>query len=594
MEETHGGISQKLTAKEIYAFRNFAPALSPKGKTLVESIFGEDIKLISTHKNYSSLLVRLYGHALDPGLKRKVTFEKKEREDVAMLNRSSFLYELRRRSGFMQTNDDDIDFIVDRNFKMLSFDLKNLRAADQVIDNENNSMADFILNLTAGALNNSIQTAIRELGIKPEDIIVGRYGGDEFYVALIGEQEMAKAEEVKKRIKSYVEKEKGLFKISGRIEERNLELKDGKVVEIDIPKDDVKRKLFLSFLQRGLVLNEAELNKDKELFVNDDGEIDHVRFASYLKTVSARHIYPQEIEQGGYKAQIEYLVGLHPELAVPFYLAIHLDQVDSSKGEAVVTRQVALLDFVENYLVDPLLDEIIVSRFDLVDHLKRGEFSKLYGFEVKVKEVNDHLSYATGDEAIISLWKHKQMIRQILGTEMSKVKIGRFAGTIFFGLKKGEVLSAETEEEIRKLTNIGIPGNFKGIDYILPLGISQVDVDELNTDTPDSAIKTKISQMFDLATENWNENTFNRLIKDQNSFAKFINMLEDMKKDFDEDFFALLSARYFTGARWEERIARARKALEKMKGREAESEKKKNIEIIEGVLEDFASRKETS
>ena len=578
----------KLTSEDTTAFKRTMPVLFPEAIDLIEKTFEADIQLFSGKKGHTSLVEKLFGLALDPGLRRKAVFGNEEREAIAMLNRSSFLYELRRRVGFHKGGVNDMDIQLDRNFKLLTLDLKNIRAADQAKDSKGNSAGDFVLNLAAGELNRAVIEVSQELGINSEDILVGRYGGDEFYVGLIGDFEIANIEKIKAKIKQYIESKQGMYLTDGKINKVNLELKNNKIAGISIPEDAVKRQIFLSFMQRGMVLDAEQLDKEKELFIDSSGVINQVRLNDYLGRVIAQEIYPKEIATGGFAAQINYLTRLHPELRIPFYLAKHLDK---QEGETIVTRQIALLNFVENYTVDPLLDEIIISRFDLLDHLKRGEFSKVFAFEVKLKEINDCLSYTIGDQAVINLWKKEKMLKQLLGEERDKVKIGRFAGTLFFGLKKGQSLLPETEEKIRQTINTGIEDNYKGINFKQMIGLSEIDTSDFDLATDDTVVKGRIGQIFELATENWLENVFRELTANNDSLDKFINLLDKDGVEFDEDIFTLLSARYFTGARWQTRIIKAQEILTRIDTTAMSEVDILKIDLIKGALEKAAAKK---
>ena len=591
MEEGH---LDRLTRLDITAFREFASPIFPDAKELVRRIFNEDIQLISNKKGHTLLLERFFAIGLDPGLRREAKFSGEDNlSPVVMLNRSSFLYELRRRVGFKRIGENsNPDFKLEKNFRILTLDLKNLRAADEAVDEAGNSAGDYVLNLAAVSLNESVKKITEELGVDENDILVGRYGGDEFYIGLVGKYNPDIVNQIKAKVKTAIESKQGLYKQDGEIIKANLSIKNDQIGEVNIPTDKIEKELFLSFLQRGLVLDGSEIEKEKEIFTGENGEVDQNRLNAYLGDVLARNIYPKEVENAGDKEKIKYLIENHQELKVPFYLAAHLDQKNQESRQAV--RQKALLNFVENYLVDPLLDEIVISRFDLLDHIKRSEFSSIFSFELKLKEINDNLSYSTGDQAIINLWKVKRMLKSILNDEINKIMIGRFAGTIFFGLKKGQKLSNEALENIDKLIQTGVEGQYKGIKFTHSIGFSRIDVSNINPDTEDRIIKEKMGQMFESATDNWLENIFKRLFTDEISFTKFISLLERVDVIFDADIFPLLTARYFTGDRWDIRIARAKKILARLENGKLTEEEKEKIKKVDDVLNQVLQIKNSS
>src|SRR3989344_7163764 len=107
-----------LTENDISNYDMAIPKLFPDARKLVKRIFGEDIQLISREgdgmlsgeRDDSSLLEKFFAHALDQGLRKKAKFSgEQDLDPVAMLNRSSFLYELRKRAEFTKADTEGLD-----------------------------------------------------------------------------------------------------------------------------------------------------------------------------------------------------------------------------------------------------------------------------------------------------------------------------------------------------------------------------------------------------------------------------------------------------------------------------------------------------
>jgi len=576
-------------AQDLREFRKVTPRLHQAEKKLVEDLFGPEIKLITNNNHNSTHLIEgLFGLALDSGLRKPAVFlnavdgDKKELEPVAMLNRQSFLTELRKRIGFKEEEKEgSMVYSSEKNFSIFQMDLANLRKADETQDKNLNSAGDYNLNIVAGALNElaSEMGSVHGFNISPKDIIVGRYGGDEFSLAVVGDisQEPRTIAMIQELIKNKIEERQGYFrddKDKKTILRKKLLLKGGKVDVIKPPEENNpnssdKKKIFYSFLRRGLVLSNEQLDFELQ-YINykDQGEnsVDN-----YLREV----LFDKENEYGSLTDQekITYLTNRHSELKVPFFLAETKNGGDTNK------RQSTLLHFVENYLSDPLLGEIVISRFDLPNHIRNDAFKNIHSFELKLKEIDDNLSYVYGDQVIIKLWQSR--LRKILNPYIKegKVKIGRFAGTIFIG-EIGEGLPVEIRNELKNINEVTL--DYKGNDIAHSVGYTELDTANINYQSSGFSVRQKTGEVFNKPTEDWIKKVFIRLFKNPDDFKEFQEIYKNLDPEFKykgQNYFVLIAAKYFNGKRWEARSTTALEVLNMMEGEHAEQ-----IDIVKGLF----------
>lgn len=558
-----------LTKQNLREYYKVYPPLQATERYLIESLFGEEIRSMSNNRLTSTHLAeRLFGFALDRGLREKAIFldviaeDKKELEPVAMLNRQSFLSELRKKIGFKEAEKLEVfEYSTEKNFSIFQIDLANLRKADETIDIEGNSAADYDLNIVASALTEFVSelTNIGGFNIDSKDIIVGRYGGDEFSVALIGDlsQNREVVLQFKKLIKEKIEGKQGYFKEDGKILKKNLKLKENKVDVVMPPEGEEqdglsKKKIFFSFLKRGMVLSNKQLDFEIEYIKQTNGN----NVDKYLKEVLFDDTEYSQLEN---QEKIKYLTERHPELKVPFYLAaLKNDEGDNE-------RQTKILHFIENYLTDPLLNELIISRFDLLSHMKRENFNTVHSFELKLKEINDNLSYVYADQVVMHLWKNqlKTILDQYI--KEGKVKIGRFAGTIFIG-EIGEGLPPDIRDKLTKISEVTL--RYKNKDLTHLVGYAEIDTKDKEGELSDLDIKQKINKVFNKPTEDWLKKVFKRVFDNRTDFNEVQDIYKKINSEFiyeGENYFALIVAKYFNGKRWKARSEVALRVLDLMK-----------------------------
>lgn len=385
-------------------------------------------------ENATSLFEGLFDHVFDAGTNRKVecTFNARNRDgqmekviyasdSVPIHSRASLINNLLEHDA--QGSQVEIGLI----------DLQDLRSADFILDSQKHNPGDVLINKAASALRSALHEVWNDpaIGLRDNPRVsyeVGRYGGDEFMFALIGNYTQNQKEKILETIERHLGQQKGYYRRpEGEgfiIEEDSIRLKqnpDGKKVKwIEIPQDEADRLLFHEYFQRGLLLDGAELTKIKNKYTTD-GIFD---MAAYKRDYpSSKGLYPEKITS--FEDKVTFIQSQHPELALYFDLAYLFDQ----KSGGGTKRQEIVLNLMERSIFDPLIGEAIYTRFDFQEHLQHGDFSNVMVIDLKfMKEMNEHMSYADADNAIVDVWK--RIKSRIPPEERGKLFISRFGGTL--------------------------------------------------------------------------------------------------------------------------------------------------------------------
>jgi GGDEF domain-containing protein len=557
--ESHPAANLDLQPTTIKEYIRSAKEIPPKSLDFIHTLFGEQIDIIADGRknNATSILERMYSSALDMGLSREHEFNGETAPPVPMLSRQSMLYMVKQKAGFRHLNNGQEKFDVEKEFKALKFDLKDFRKADEI------NAGDFNLNLVAQALNEAVEEMQKTVGISQNDLVVGRYGGDEFCTFIIGDVPEHKIVQMQEIIKAHIENTHGYFE-QGK-PKRNFALKDGKVEVIDIPKDVDDKEIYLSFLDKNSLLNGQQIGVEKG-YMRENQQTQHSNTRS--------SIYPPEIENYTDENErvikkIEYLIKDHAELKVPYWYALLQDK---KKGDINHTTVRKVLDFYQEYLIDPLLNEITLGRFDISDHLQKGNFSKMFVYEPKVKDINDHLSWTYADERVIKkLWEDN--FRNKLRAEIStgNLVVGRIGASIILSQKAGSTLSEETLRILKEIKNIQSDYGGRRGTITHEVGCAEIDLTKSSTDEA-------YNKIFSEPTKDWLRKTFTRIFSDEAEYKIFCQLLQSEVDDQDHTL-TTLSAWYFTGNRWEQRISGAQEILTEMSG--TENMKSKISEIKE-------------
>lgn len=475
--------------REMKRYANVPPGIME----FLREIYGDEINEIDVLlpgekiKRATSLLNGFFIHASDSGLAREVEFYPPDGTvdsagPVLMLSRRALISKVLKE--IMPEGKYNGKPLV-----LAMIDIANVRGADFPVE-KGDRAADWMLNKVAEVINETLKSVLsqKEKGIK---CLVGRYGGDEFLLAIIGgnsDENQQLLNTFEQALKEKLGEIKGYFKKDDVIVREPVNLKEGRINQINFPDGEIEKNIFLHFFQRGLILEGDQIGRVIDKFRDEKGEIDRERLDNELLSQKPPSIYPEGVDVDNIEAKIDYLTRHHPELSAPFMLARYLDEEGKSLGQPATKRREALLSFVERVIFDPLLGEVVYGRGDLIEHLKRkrGEFKEVTVFELKfMKERNELLSYADTDEAIADLWgKIKSCISE---EDREKIIVFRQGGSFILGIK-GD-LSEETRNRLNQLAQ----------DQQIPIGYAKREIaflEETEKEKEQKA-KTLIGELID-------------------------------------------------------------------------------------------------
>lgn len=519
IDQQNESLPKKLEPNEVREWKNFSSfSINGEADSFLKGIFGDFLDLFydevkkTGNEKWRNLATNFLKKTLDPGLRRQITLLGENLNPVLMLGRIEGITWLKEKIGLEENNaDGNIEHSVKReNFQILRLDVSNVFLANQVEDGKG---GDYLLNKVAQAINESVDTLRKQLG---EDfgILPIRYGGDEFVIFVVGGQ--LNNQEIN-TIKTSITKQEAFFGVNK--EKRNISLKNDEIELINPSKidDPEEKKFFYSFLKRGIILSADELKEEYKKIKNLD---------SFEVDINQDSIYPEEIESikeeaEKIKAKIQYILSLHPEFKVPFYLASYLDVREGNS----LSRQSTMLKILENHLIDPLLNRLIITRFDLEDHLRSESINRILSFEIKLKEVNELLGYGYADMLIVKAW---DKIKEVLGEDhLRKIKIMRFGGFISLLISDDTL----TPDQIEKLRNMTITLN----NITHNVGFSDTKIENYKNLSQEDRIKKIIETMFIEPDINWMKKNLEFILGNQSIFDIFIQKMKKGEKNITDE-----------------------------------------------------------
>lgn len=401
---------------------------------ILESYFGKEIGdfFPENHElkdKATPLLYGFYSRVFDPGLQKSVSIEingekQEENEPQYLLTRAAWIDQIKKKS------DDNFQNLTG----VLMLDVANLSGANAV-SQEN---GDLLL-LRVSRLLNQFLLELSEDIRSAFEFIPCRYGGDEFSVAVIkkpGQEKDIDLDKVLENIKNKINEENAYYSDGKLTTLKPIELKEKATKAINFSDmQGIDKEIFLWALKKGSVVDEEQIRVLKIVFNNDEN-----RIRKYLRE--------NQRKERDYSTKALFLMHdiaqKHPELVTPLYLANLLDQQNGDKNH---TRLISVLGFVEDVLYDSLLGEMVQTFDDFKEHLKRGEFSQVFGVELKfVKELNDHFSMIVTDEMIKAFYK--QLKGKISPEDIDKIQFFRRGGGFFIAVKNSSQLSDKTKEQL--------------------------------------------------------------------------------------------------------------------------------------------------
>ena len=552
-------------------------AMSPSAYNFLERIYRGQINHFEMpepskegYNTATNILESFFSRALDTGLMRDITFSPPgeqpiQEEGFPILGRSAFFHEVLQKVAPNGKYEG-------ASLQLGMFDIKDLRGADFAVEGSPHRSADLIVNRSAKAIQQAIDEVWQEFDLgkdQSRDYYFGRYGGDEFVLALIGDfkQVSGKADikaEIESRVKRHLATRGGYYRKNKGIVQEEILLKGDKVDWIDITKDSPSpiRDTTLSYLSRGLILNQEQAMKIQG------------RRTSSIEAIE-NSIYPTDIqeeknEHEKMRKKILHLAKMHPELATALFLAEDLDlkeqkvrydeQRKSSTPRAedhnpvVKHRREAILHFIENIVYDKLLGDTVYSKYDFQEHVTRGEVREMYVVDLKfIKEMNDYISYVDADDAIVTLWN--KISSSIKPEEREHLIFGRYGGTFLIGVRGDpKVLSESTRKAIASIQNLSssLGQNEAERKIQLPLGNAHVLI------KPEDPISSYHDVLI-AAEDNFYDSIIS-LLRAQ----KYLSRMHPTALMFDSivkiEFFEgkatldTLLWQFFNGKRWDERI----------------------------------------
>lgn len=505
----------------------------------------------------TTILKHFYTHALDFGLLESTQYhtpwaETHKTTPVAILRRSAFTDFM--KNTIVENYGKPVNFII--------FDIKNLRGADLI------GAAEWMLHNVAAQFQDiagQTQRQINQLTIQS-----CRFGGDEFALGIVGDITDTQLADIRTKIKAVIHALPGHYKEYDRdlttLQKTNERIVSGNIDINDktakLPLDDYGQLIFLSHLRYGLILTEKEIDNIKISYPKK------ADFDKFMDRLSPSPIYPKDKMELDEK--IAYLKQKHSELFLPLSLAESLDAMTRTDK-----RKIAILDFIEKVVYDPLFGEAYYSFADFQDHLAQGQIRTVYGFDMKyIKEINDQLNYVEGDLAIKVL--SDQILTGINAEDRGKVILSRRGGSFMVGVRKGETLSSETIDKLDQLHTVKLFGDTGG-SIEVPVGYAKVDINETDLQMEGDESKQAgniIGQVMKKADRDWYLGLFDQITKLE-GFKEVA--FEDQKgwEDFPPEMQKqiILTELYFSGKRFEERFDRALQVFNEIKST-AEKEKK--------------------
>lgn len=423
-----------------------------------------------------------------PGLTEKAEFF--TAPPVKMFQRNSFIDEVSADTADVRQSSP----VVKRAFLML--DLENLRDADAT-KFENYNAADYMLGKVAESLTDDVERLKKQFAGKNVRFEVGRYGGDEFVLALVGDYTQ---DDLTKIASDSLLKVQNLDAFYQRLPNEpiirsKIKVKNGgfEFIEID-PGDVMESEIFEYYFQQGVILNREQIKIEKERYKN--------KIEDFRQSAVARKIdYPADVDSVDKK--IVHLTTRHPE-----FRDVYDDLMASTLPAELVQR--LFLDFVENNIYDRLLGANVTSFADLTEHLGKGEFSRLWIFDGKfIKETNDALGYPLADKLIQNIWK--EITSKISSNDHDNLFFARRGGTFALALRNGAKLSQETIANLQELKATPFPDS----DFNVPIGFSEIDLESFTSEGKTSPLKEAERK----ANEDWLGAVFKQMVKLHRDFV---------------------------------------------------------------------------
>lgn len=402
-------------------------------------------------------------------------------DQVLMLKRSAFIHDIINKSKL-----DPKTKMFQQPPSFIFLDLKDLFSANMA------GAADWMLSSVARRINEVASGYMKEISKTNSEAghATCRYGGDEFVVGTAG-LTTEQNQELQRLLSESIAGLDGYYMdaSTGKIKQQKIELNKEKSTILDIPLHPVDRRIFMTYLNRGLILDREQVIKVREMYTVDD-TFDMARFSA----VSARDSALRSTEE-----KITAILFGDPNLSHLMTMADYMDQREArwivatgGTGAGEITakdggsigkkehskRKENLVALLENVVYDALLGENVVSLEGLQTQIQKGNITKMACVDLKfIKEINDASSYAEGDMAIDHLWQTLSL--RLSPPERRSLVIARRGGTFILAQRRnaGEVLAENWLETYMNDLAVKVKGN----EVAVPLGMSYQEIPEPRT-----------------------------------------------------------------------------------------------------------------
>ena len=425
------------------------------------------------------ILEFLVPFCLDSGIAQKREMSDDYAEEVAFLNRAAFI-------TYLEEHYPDAES-ARPNICVHFLDIKDFRAADHVTDASGDKSADLIINKVAQKVSEKI-THINSVLAESDGgmVIACRYGGDELALLFDRISDPSSRADILEFITNDVDGIKsieGLFLRNGIPVKERVQLKEG-IKEIFVPEDPIKAKVFWHQMHTGLLLSEEEIDNIIKYNGTDSTRVNFFENPTL----------PQIVER------MDRLFQKHPEFEIVFDMVASLP-VKSEKEQ--ITLLSGLEKFIHENLYDRLLGDYVTNMSDFARHFLKRPFSRIHVIDVKgLKEINDNLSIAQGDLAIVEAWKKIQDVFE--ESDYRHAGIFRRGGTLLIG---EYVTSGIGEEKRQKLLDIDhITLHYGNIDSHLSIAVGTKTLERSNAPGSTPEIKIMLNNIFREIDSLWYKN----------------------------------------------------------------------------------------
>lgn len=507
-----------------------------------------------------SILNPLQRYVIDPGFAREARFQDQVAPPVFMLNRSAMIGHIEelKASGFeatqlasSPTEGSAIHFSL--------LDVANLRGIN------NAGAGDFVLNSVAQKLLDQVEEINAELRDKKGgELVVGRYGGDEYVVGYYGltDEEFATYDARLKSASHGVQSVDAYY--AQKPQNEGGVVVEGKVAlkpepSITVPTDEQQAAIFWEFFHKGIILHDEEIVREM-----------HER-QLWPKGESVSEEPTPTIDQ-----RLVRLFERHPEMRQL------MSQVSGYLGENIADTALRdnynseFVSYIEGIVYDRLLGEKVRPFDDLFYHLEAGDVADMRVYDFKgLKELNDHVSLVQGDRAIEATFdKISSIIRAPQSSdrpaeydETKHVMYFRRGGTIVVATRTNdpEGLSAQKAYELDSLQSVALPvAHGTTSEFELGRGYLRVDAPSQLKDQP-SAVRGIVSTLLQEVDTKWYKAVASRILNGGNQ-----QMLEGATADEKPTLQTInegdnLLRYFFAGKRRAERLGALARVVENMK-----------------------------